>query len=145
MLSACPHCQGEIEITREIAGVLVACPYCGNQFTTATQLALPVPPYRQFLIDPQEPASQPQIVVIHSPAPASHRYTQPRLRAGGWFSRSFASAFGVMLAIAVVVVGIPLALCGGCLMIDAQSKVHDAQRKAREQLSKPEVERDDHR
>lgn len=50
-----------------------------------------------------------------------------------------------MLAIAVVVVGIPLALCGGCLMIDAQSKVHDAQRKAREQLSKPEVERDDHR
>lgn len=34
MISACPHCQMQLELTPELQGIAVACPGCSRQFVT---------------------------------------------------------------------------------------------------------------
>lgn len=81
---------------------------------------------------------QPQIVVVHSPSPRR----EPRLKAGGWFARSFMSASGVMLAVCLFLFGIPLLLCGGVLLGNGCQMAREAQQRAFEQrrkaIDKPE-------
>lgn len=93
----CPHCRNPLDIPTSLAGSVVDCEMCGGQVT--------IPAMALATYTPEPPMqAQPQFIVVNTPSP---RY-QPRLKSGGWFARSFASAFGVLMAI--VAVGLTLAI-----------------------------------
>lgn len=109
---ACPHCRTPVEDSPGMAGMIVACPSCGKHFTMPAAIsivapqALQSPPRFNF---PQQ-QQQPLIIVTGQPR-------QPRLAAGGWFARSFASTSGVILATMLLLFGGVATVCGGCFLI----------------------------
>jgi hypothetical protein len=87
--ASCPYC-GCISITPLLVdGVPLQCSDCGNSFY----------PSRAML--PVDDDSQTPSVVVVSHQPATRH--QPRLKAGGWFSRAFATTAGILMAICVFV------------------------------------------
>lgn len=80
----------------------LACGQCGQHFNLPS--ALTIAPRQTLLVEPAiEPQPTPLILVNTAPRP------QRRLQASGWFSRSFATVSGGLLA--VLAVGF-----GGCLL-----------------------------
>jgi len=80
----CPYCGQDNDVEPLADGASVRCFNCGNAF---------VP---RGYVQTAEEYQPPQIVVVsHSSAPR----LQPRLKAGGWFSRAFATTTGVLVAI----------------------------------------------
>lgn len=132
MLLTCPHCHGQSSVPPNMAGQVASCPYCQLTFAIPRSAELiPVASGQALLLEPEspEPIQQPQIIVVHSPSRAS----QPRMRASGWFVRSFASTSGVLMAICLFVFGIPAAICAGALLFDASGKVKAARDRVEEQ------------
>lgn len=104
----CSHCGTEVAES----GTVVACPQCTRPIFPAPALVpgQVLPPVRNT------PANAPIILVAGGPH-LPHR----RLESGGWFSRGFSAASGVLLAMVclcalVMLVGFGV-LFGGCEMI----------------------------
>jgi hypothetical protein len=92
-----------------MAGQLVMCPHCRESFrqpgaiSTVPAQALPLP------VQEQRPVN----ILVAGPQP------QPRLRAEGWFTRAFSTTSGVLVAVLLFLIVLPLLLCGGLLFIGA--------------------------
>jgi hypothetical protein len=108
----CPHCSRPMTVAPELVGIDVACPHCSRTLSIPRQGTLESAP-----VIHTTPSSAPTMIVVESTKP------QPRVDAGGWFSRGFNAALGITLAIVLVVVGVPTlltVLCwGGCFAITA--------------------------
>jgi hypothetical protein len=140
----CPHCQNGITNDPRLAGQVVSCPHCSKQFRMPAAVSV-LPPPTPAVRQPQRP---PGIHVEDQQRPVNILVntsdTRPRLEAGGWFSRSFSSASGVLLALllfTVLLVGVPVVLvCGGCLtLLNTAGKVAEKvseERKSRTEKAK---------
>lgn len=106
----CPHCRQGVANDPQLAGKPVACPHCRGQFrmpgTLATVPAAPLPAVPQstelqaiHIEDQRRPVN----ILVNA---GGHR---ERLKPGGWFTRSFSSAAGALIA-TVLILG---AVCGG--------------------------------
>lgn len=82
----CPYCGSDTEVAMLLPGIPLRCAECGNSFATPSGL-------RTIESDYGQPS--PQVIVVSHSSPARH---QPRLQAGGWFSRAFATTSGVLMA-----------------------------------------------
>lgn len=116
----CPHCGASLAHVRSLVGNSTKCPHCGEQFVMPETASAPlglVPTSVQAPAEihprPQFAAPPPTIIV------AGHR--EPRLEAGGWFTRAFSTTSGVVLALllfAALIIGVPIVVvCGGCLLV----------------------------
>lgn len=99
----CPYCGNDNEVAFLADGATVRCYNCGNGF---------VPRGYVQTVDDYQP---PQVIVVnHTPAT---RY-QPRLRAEGWFTRSFATTAGCLTAFLVFnVIGVIVVLFAFAVLI----------------------------
>jgi len=105
----CARCQGYIENDPDLAGQQVNCPHCGaalkmpGSMAAAGELLEPTPPPVTAVLAIQVP---PLVVMTgHTP--------QTRLHSGGWFTRSFGVAAGILTALLLFTLGI----CGGLMML----------------------------
>lgn len=81
----CPYCNVDMSVAMILDGIPLQCSTCGNSFSPQRELQAVGGDY-----------GTPQVFVVnHTPAPR----LQPRLKAGGWFSRAFATTSGVLMAI----------------------------------------------
>src|SRR4051794_7920306 len=107
----CPHCRSPVADSPDLAGQTVACPNCAKHFTMPAAVSIVAPQAIQSR-QPLPFQQQQPMVFVQTSAPR-----QPRLQAGGWFARSFASASGVVLAVLLILFGgtalAVLMVCGG--------------------------------
>jgi len=92
-----------------MANQIVLCPHCGNKFTLPYMgmVAASPPPAPAF-----QPLQQQPNVFINTA-----RRTEPRLKPTGWFGNAFGTTMGVLLALATVFLGVPILMCGVCLVV----------------------------
>ena len=110
----CPNCQGEVENDHSVAGLEVTCPHCDGRFRMPQLPATQMP--RGVAVPRAEEA--PINILVTQPTQPTHtsrtvHHKHDRLGGGGWFTRSFATTFGVIAALLVI----PAITCGGCLMM----------------------------
>lgn len=86
----CPNCQTVLKDAPDSAGKLAGCRVCGHRFRLPS-LPTVLPP--TTLTDYQR---QPVNILM------TDRPREPRIDAGGWFSRSFATTAGIVAALIAV-------------------------------------------
>lgn len=127
----CPHCGADLAHIRSLVGNSTKCPHCDEQFVmpetslestalmpTSTHSPSEIHPRAQYAVP-----SQPTIIV------AGNR--EPRLEAGGWFTRAFSATCGVVLALLLF----SALICGGCLVVVNNAIDASAKREDRERLT----------
>jgi len=95
MNPSCPFCSCEVSSNPAIAGKTVACPKCGKHFVMPSSSP------------PSAPRTAPPVINTgYRPQSAS--------RSGGGFLSTTA---GVVAGLAIFFIGMPILMCGGCLVL----------------------------
>lgn len=69
-------------------------------------------PQQPIVAEPAEPINHPVAVVVQG---SNANYEQ--LSSGGWFARAFSSTAGIMIAVALFFIGVPMLVCAGCMTL----------------------------
>lgn len=134
----CQACGKSLQASDAAGGKSVRCPHCQAVVPVPPSLPSPLPPRQIF--PPPVPQFQQPVILVNTAAPQ-----QPRLESQGWFSRSFSSASGVLLALlafTAIVVGLPiLFVCGGCLMLGASATKHSGEFREQQRVEDDAVKK----
>lgn len=104
----CENCSKSYKVDDRHAGKKTKCAKCGSP--------LAIPPLPVVVASPPPVAVQQPVAPLQSPAPQVRvAFDQPQKTGTGGFFRAFGITSGFMAAIAIVVVGLPILACGGCL------------------------------
>lgn len=119
----CRHCGGQVLTPPSLSGLIVSCPHCELPLTMPTHGALvsaPPPP-------PAPLAQVQQPVIFVTPREEPQRPIRPT----GWFSRGFASTSGVLLALFLFFVVLPISV-GVIIRLMGATPVQQYERSADE-------------
>jgi hypothetical protein len=81
------------------------------------------PPQLRPAAPSQSQSFTPPVIVVNTGS-----RPQPRLHSGGWFTRSFGAASGVLLAMFVFFTVVPLMVCGGLAYLGREGNRQEAKR-----------------